>query len=55
VGIGEVPVRLLAPYESQHERATLRRTTRFEQELVDAEANAVEPWAKILNALDLQP
>jgi hypothetical protein len=55
VGIGEVPARLLAPYESAGERATLRRTTRFEEELVEAEARAVEPWGKILNALDLQP
>jgi hypothetical protein len=55
VGIGEVPARLLAPYESSTERAVLRRTTRFEQELVDAEARAVEPWSKILNALDLNP
>ena len=55
VGIGEVPARLLAPYESRHERSTLGRTRQFEEELASAEAQAVEPWAKILNALDLQP
>jgi hypothetical protein len=55
VGIGEVPARLLTPYENPVEHATLERTTRFENELVDAEARAVEPWSKILDALDLQP
>lgn len=55
VGIGEVPARLLAPYEHSAERALLRRTTQFENELVDAEARAVEPWSKILDALKLQP
>jgi len=55
VGIGEVPARLLAPYEHPSERATLARTTQFESELVDAEARAVEPWSKILDALKLQP
>lgn len=55
VGIGEVPARLLAPYEHPAERAVLQRTTRFEQDLLDAEARAVEPWSKILDALDLQP
>jgi hypothetical protein len=55
VGIGEVPARLLAPYENHGERIVLQHTTQFEQELVDAEARAVEPWAKILDALNLQP
>jgi hypothetical protein len=55
VGIGEVPARLLAPYENHGERIVLRHTTQFEQELVDAEARAVEPWTKILDELDLQP
>jgi hypothetical protein len=55
VGIGEVPARLLAPYEHSTERPVLRRTTQFEYELVDAEARAVEPWSKILDALNLQP
>jgi hypothetical protein len=55
VGIGEVPARLLAPYENGRERVTLRKTTQSEKELEDAEARAVEPWSKILNALDLQP
>ena len=55
VGIGEVPARLLAPYEDRAERVTLQHTAKFESELVDAEARAVEPWSKILDALNLQP
>ena len=55
VGIGEVPAHLLAPYEDRAERVTLQHTAQFENELVDAEARAVEPWSKILDALDLQP
>jgi hypothetical protein len=55
VGIGEVPAALLAPYEDRGERTLLGRTRQFEEELVDAEARAVEPWGKILDALDLQP
>lgn len=55
VGIGEVPARLLAPYENHSERVVLQHTSQFEEELVDAEARAVEPWGKILDALDLQP
>jgi hypothetical protein len=55
VGIGEVPARLLAPYEDHGERVILGHTTQFENELVDAEARAVEPWSKILDALALQP
>jgi hypothetical protein len=55
VGIGEVPARLLAPYEDRAERVTLQHTAQFENELVDAEARAVEPWSKILDALNLQP
>jgi hypothetical protein len=55
VGIGEVPAHLLAPYERSGERRVLRLTKQFENELVDAEARAVEPWSKILDALALQP
>jgi hypothetical protein len=55
VGIGEVPKRLLAPYEDSHEREVLALTMQFESELVDAEARAVAQWSKILNALELQP
>jgi hypothetical protein len=55
VGIGEVPARLLDPYEDRGERILLGRTRQFESELVDAEARAVEPWSKILDELDLQP
>jgi len=55
VGIGEVPAALLARYEDRGERILLGRTRQFENELVDAEARAVEPWSKILDELDLQP
>jgi hypothetical protein len=55
VGIGEVPARLLAPYENARERGQLALTKQSESELVDAEARAAEPWSKILGALDLQP
>jgi hypothetical protein len=55
VGIGEVPAKLLAPYEDRGERVTLQHTSQFENELVDAEARAVEPWSKILDGLELQP
>lgn len=55
VGIGEVPARLLAPYEDRGGRVTLQHTKQFENELVDAEARAVEPWSKILDELELQP
>jgi hypothetical protein len=55
VGIGEVPARLLAPYENSRERGQLALTKQSENELVEAEARAVEPWSKILDALDLQP
>lgn len=55
VGIGEVPAHLLAPYEDRAERVKLQHTAQFENELVDAEARAVEPWSKILDALNLQP
>jgi hypothetical protein len=55
VGIGEVPAHLLAPYENAHERSQLALTKQSENELVEAEARAVEPWSKILDALDLQP
>ena len=55
VGIGEVPARLLAPYENARERSQLALTKQSENELVEAEARAVEPWSKILDALDLQP
>jgi hypothetical protein len=55
VGIGEVPARLLAPYEDSNERGVLALTRQFESELVDAEARAVAQWSKILNAFELQP
>jgi hypothetical protein len=55
VGIGEVPAHLLAPYENARERGQLALTKQSENELVEAEARAVEPWSKILDALDLQP
>jgi hypothetical protein len=55
VGIGEVPARLLAPYENPREHGVLALTRQCERELVEAEARAVEPWSKILDTLNLQP
>ena len=50
-----MPARLLAPYENSRERRQLALTKQSENELVDAEARAVEPWSKILDELNLQP
>jgi hypothetical protein len=55
VALGEVPARLLAPYERPSETATLDRTKRLEDQLTEAEARAVESWGKILEALALNP
>ncbi len=51
----EVPLRLLAPYESAHTASLLRRTQRLEAPLAQAEANAVADYTKILDALNLSP
>lgn len=51
----EVPLRLLAPYESASEASLLHRTKQLEAPLAEAEANAVADYTQILDALDLQP
>jgi hypothetical protein len=51
----EVPLRLLAPYESAGEASLARRTKQLEAPLAEAEANAVADYTRILNALELQP
>lgn len=49
----EVPLRLLAPYESASEASLVRRTKRLEAPLAEAEANAVADYTQILDALKL--
>jgi hypothetical protein len=50
----EVPLRLLAPYESAASASLLHRTKQLEAPLAEAEANAVADYTKILDSLDLQ-
>jgi hypothetical protein len=49
----EVPLRLLAPYESAREASLLRRTKRLEAPLAEAEADSVADFNKIMNSLGL--
>ncbi len=51
----EVPPDLLARYEHRGEAAIVHRTGRLEGQLVDAEAQAVYDWSRILDALGLNP
>jgi hypothetical protein len=51
----QVPLRLLAPYESAHEASLAHRTKRLEAPLAEAEANAVADYTQILDALELNP
>ncbi len=51
----EVPLRLLAPYESAGEASLVRRTKQLEAPLAEAEANAVADYTKILDTLKLSP
>jgi hypothetical protein len=55
VALGEVPSRLLTPYERPVEKSILRRTHGLEGLLTEAEARAVTPWGQILDALSLNP
>lgn len=50
----EVPLKLLAPYESAPEVSLLHRTMRLEAPLAQAEANVVGDYTKILDTLGLQ-
>lgn len=54
VAPGEQPPQL-ARYENAQERALAGRAARLEQQFSEFEARAVETWAEIMNALDLQP
>jgi hypothetical protein len=51
----EVPLRLLAPYESAREALLLHRTKNLEAPLAEAEADAVEDYTRILDSLELKP
>lgn len=51
----EVPLRLLAPYESAGEATIVHRTKRLEAPLAEAEADAVADYTRILDALKLNP
>ncbi len=51
----EVPLRLLAPYESAGDASLVRRTKQLEAPLAEAEANAVGDYTRIMDALKLNP
>jgi hypothetical protein len=55
VAVGEVPAKLLAPSEQTGERATLARAQKIEDQLSEAEANAVYTWGHIMESLGLNP
>jgi hypothetical protein len=55
VGIGLLPTRMLAPSLSVSQRGTVRSTLAYENDVIEFEANAVETWAKIMNAAGLEP
>jgi hypothetical protein len=54
VAIGEVPAQL-ARYESADVRGTVRRSSKLEGKLADFEAQAVNTYAKLMNALGVLP
>jgi hypothetical protein len=53
--IGMLPRRQLAPYLSAAQDGLLRRTAQIEGRLYDFEANAVETWGSIMDAVALNP
>jgi hypothetical protein len=53
--IGMLPKRQLTPYLSGAQSAVLARTNQIEGQLSDFEANAVETWGKIMDAVELNP
>jgi hypothetical protein len=55
VAVGLLPVRQLAPSLAGSQRATVAHTRTLEERIVEFEAQAVETWAKIMNAAGLQP
>jgi hypothetical protein len=54
VALGEVPAQL-ASYERPDERGALQRTSQFEERLTNFEAEAVETYAMLMNALAVNP
>ena len=56
VAVGELPAQLLAPSERPDQQAVLRRTSQFEAQLTEFEAeDGVETWSRIMNTLVLLP
>jgi hypothetical protein len=51
----EVPLKLLAPYESHSAASLLHRTEQLEAPLAEAEAKAVSDYSEILDGLGLHP
>jgi hypothetical protein len=45
----------LAPYETAQDKALARRTAKLEEQWSEFEANEVETWGNIMNAMVLQP
>jgi hypothetical protein len=54
VALGEVPAQL-ASYERPDERGTLQRSSQFEEKLTNFEAEAVETYGTLMNALAVNP
>jgi hypothetical protein len=54
VALGEVPAQL-ASYERPDERGTLQRSSQFEEKLTNFEAEAVETYGALMNALAVNP
>ena len=55
VAMGFRPARLIAPYVTPAQRGLLQRTQRFEEDISEVEAFAVETWGSIMDALGLSP
>lgn len=53
VGIGFVPKPMLAPYLRPTQSALLQRTHKYELELLEVEARAVETFGKLIDSLGL--
>jgi hypothetical protein len=53
--IGMLPKRQLAPYAPRSLTGVLQRTNQIEGQLSDFEANAVETWGAIMDAVELNP
>jgi hypothetical protein len=55
VSIGELPEQLLAPYERPAEKSIVAQIGQLEARVAEFEAKAVETYAQIMSALDLNP